>query len=225
MKSIIITGAGSGLGKELALLFSKQGYHLLLIGRTVEKLSNTQKEIEALGGKADILQIDIQNAEQVLNKVKEINGIHQIFGLINNAGVGHFGPFMEMDERQITDMLNTNILGTILMTKAILPQLLKTNEGRIINIISTAGLRGKVNEAVYCASKFALKGFTESIQKEFAESGIKITAVYMGGMDTPFWAGSDHVTDASRFRSPQEVAKTIIQQLDQDSIVIESKKS
>jgi short-subunit dehydrogenase len=225
MKTIIITGAGSGLGKELAHLLSQKGYHLLLTGRTIEKLANTKKEIESQGGKVDILRLDIGNAEDVTKKVEEISHTYNVYGLVNNAGVGHFGPFVEMSEQHITEMINTNVLGTLLMTKAILPQLLKTSEGRIMNIISTAGLRGKVNEAVYVASKFAVRGFTESLQKEYEGSGIKFNAVYMGGMDTPFWENSDHVKDTSRFRSPREVAEMIIEQMDQDSIIIESKKS
>lgn len=225
MKTIIITGAGSGLGKELAHLFSQKGYHLLLTGRTLEKLITAKEEIIAQGGKADILLLDIGNAEDVSQKVEEISQTYNIYGLVNNAGVGHFGPFVEMDEQHISEMINTNILGTLLMTKAILPQLLKGAEGRIMNIISTAGLRGKVNEAVYAASKFAIRGFTESLQKEYEGSGIKFNAVYMGGMDTPFWENSDHVKDTSRFRSPREVAELIIEQMDQDSIIIESKKS
>jgi len=102
---------------------------------------------------------------------------------------------------------------------------LKGGKGHILNIISTAGLRGKVNEDVYAASKFAVRGFTESLQKEYEASTIKITAVYMGGMDTPFWTDSDHISDRSRLRSPSEVAKLIIHQLDEASIIIESKKS
>ncbi|MBT2727620.1 SDR family oxidoreductase [Bacillus sp. ISL-75] len=225
MKTIIITGAGSGLGKELAHLFSQKGYHLLLTGRTFDKLTTTKEEIEASGGSADILPIDIGNAKDVSKKAEEISHTYNIYGLVNNAGVGHFGPFVEMDEHHITEMINTNVSGTILMTKAILPQLLKTSDGRILNIISTAGLRGKVNEAVYVASKFAIRGFTESLQKEYEGSGIKFNAVYMGGMDTPFWDNSDHVKDTSRFRSPREVAEMIIEQMNQDSIIIESKKS
>ncbi|SMQ65867.1 Short-chain dehydrogenase [Bacillus sp. OV166] len=225
MKTIIITGAGSGLGKELAHLFSQKGYHLLLTGRNFDKLTTTKAEIETNGGSADILPIDIGNAKDVSKKAEEISHTYNIYGLVNNAGVGHFGPFVEMNEHHITEMINTNVSGTILMTKAILPQLLKTSEGRILNIISTAGLRGKVNEAVYVASKFAIRGFTESLQKEYEGRGIKFNAVYMGGMDTPFWDNSDHVKDTSRFRSPREVAEMIIEQMDQDSIIIESKKS
>jgi short-subunit dehydrogenase len=222
MKTMIVTGAGSGLGKELALLFSQKGYHLLLTGRKAEKLTTTKKEIEAVGGKADIVVLDIRNPEDIVKKVEEISRKFDLYGLINNAGVGHFGPFVAIGDQQITDMLNTNVLGTILMTKSVLPHL---RDGQIMNIISTAGLRGKVNEAVYVASKFAIRGFTESLQKEYEDSPIKINAVYMGGMDTPFWNNSDHVKDPSRFRSPKEVAEIILEQMDLDSIIIESKKS
>ncbi|WML57372.1 SDR family oxidoreductase [Neobacillus sp. PS2-9] len=223
MKTMIVTGAGSGLGKELAFLFSKKGFHLLLVGRTIEKLVEAKQEIEALGGKADLLSLDISNNEDVVSKLNGLNERYQVAGLVNNAGVGHFGPFIEMDDTQIKEMLETNVWGTILMTKAILPLLSQNGEGRIMNIISTAGLRGKVNEAVYVASKFAVRGFTESLQKEYEGSGIKFNAVYMGGMDTPFWDESTHVSDKSRFRSPKEVAEIIMDQIDQDSIIIESK--
>ncbi|MGG1679633.1 SDR family NAD(P)-dependent oxidoreductase [Neobacillus sp. NRS-1170] len=225
MKTIIVTGAGSGLGKELAFLFSKKGYHLLLAGRSTDKLVAAKDEIEAVGGTAEILVLDIRNNEEVSKKLKDIGSTYHIAGLVNNAGVGHFGPFGELNEKQIIEMLDTNVLGTIFMTKAILPLLLVKGEGRIMNIISTAGLRGKVNEAVYAASKFAVRGFTESLQKEYEGSGIKINAVYMGGMDTPFWADSDHIKDPSRLSSPKQVAEMIFEQLDQDSIIIESRKS
>ncbi|NRD78215.1 SDR family oxidoreductase [Bacillus sp. BRMEA1] len=225
MKSIIITGAGSGLGKELALFYSKEGYQLLLTGRTIKKLIGTKNEIEASGGKAVIFPMDISNSESVNRTIQEMMDQYHVYGLVNNAGVGHFGPFFELSEREINEMLDTNIKGTIMVTHAVLPYLLSQKEGRILTIISTAGLRSKVNESVYCASKFALRGFTESLQKELKDSKIKINAVYMGGMDTPFWSGSDHVKDKSRFRTAKEVAEIIFSQLDQEEIIIESKKS
>ncbi|WP_342429932.1 SDR family oxidoreductase [Neobacillus sp. FSL H8-0543] len=225
MKTIIVTGSGSGLGRELAILFSQQGYHLLLIGRSSKKLTATKNMIESLGGTAEIVVLDIRNVSDVLSRCEDLSKSHSIYGLVNNAGVGHFGPFADLSSQQISEMLETNVLGTILMTQAVLPLLQKHGEGRIMNIISTAGLRGKVNEAVYAASKFAIRGFTESLQKEYEGSQLKINAVYMGGMDTPFWEGSTHVKDTSRFRTPKEVAEIIFEQLEQDTIIIESKKS
>lgn len=225
MKTIIVTGGGTGLGKELALLFAQKGYHLLLTGRNTNTLTAAKLEIEEKGGRADILTLDIRSSEEISKKTNEITDKYSVYGLINNAGVGHFGPFQEISEQEIREMLETNVLGTILMTKAVLPLLEKQGEGRVMNIISTAGLRGKVHEAGYCASKFAVRGFTESLQKEYADSNIQFNAVYMGGMDTPFWAESDYVKDPSRLMSAKEVAEIIIEKINQDEIIIENKKS
>ena len=225
MKAIIMTGAGSGLGKELSLLLAKQNYHMILTGRTEDKLKDVQAQIEQSGGSATTLELDIRNLEDVKEKALLLSKKHELYGLVNNAGVGYFGPFSEISDQDIEGMFQTNVFGTIQMTKAILPYLELNKEGIVLNIVSTAGLRGKKNEAVYCSSKFAVRGFTESMQKEYEGTGIRFVAAYMGGMDTPFWEGSDHVADTSRFRSAAEVAEMIINSLDQDAIVIESKKS
>jgi short-subunit dehydrogenase len=224
MKALLITGAGSGLGRELALLFSQNNLHILLVGRSQNKLQRVKMEIEQLGGKADVIQADIRSYHEISAKIKQLSEHYTLQGVVNNAGVGYFGPFVKMEENEIVEMTETNFLGTIYVTKAILPILEEQNEGFVMNIISTAGLRGKVNEAVYVASKFAVRGFTESLQKEYEKSNIKFTPVYMGGMDTPFWENSDHIKDPSRLRSPKEVAEIIMSQLDEDAIVIENQK-
>ncbi|MBT2695370.1 SDR family NAD(P)-dependent oxidoreductase [Bacillus sp. ISL-55] len=225
MKAIIVTGAGTGLGKELALLLAKQGYHLILTGRTEDTLKKIQNQIQQTGGSATDLVLDLRNLEDIKEKALLISKKYEIYGLVNNAGLGYFGPFSEISDKEIEEMFQTNVFGTIQMTKAILPYLELNNDGLVVNIVSTAGLRGKKNEAVYCSSKFAVRGFTESLQKEYEGSGIRFVAAYMGGMNTPFWEESDHVADPSRLRSPAEVAKIIIENLDKDEIVIESKKS
>ena len=224
MKTFIVTGAGTGLGKELALLLAKKGYHLLLIGRSEGRLQAVKELIELSGGSADFLSLDIRKALEIGEELSGLNERYEVYGLVNNAGVGHFGPFDQLTDQQIQEMIDTNVLGTIQMTKAILPLLLHQGEGHIVNVISTAGLRPKVNESVYVASKFAVRGFTESLQKEFEGTNIKFTAAYMGGMNTPFWDHSDHVKNPSHFRSAKEVAAMIIDQMNQDSIMIESKK-
>ena len=223
MKSVIITGAGSGLGKELALLFAKQGFHIILTGRTLDKLQSVEKEIHEAGGSAQSFTLDIAKLQDISSLMTQIQS-HELYGLINNAGVGHFGPFDSLGEQEIQEMLQTNVLGTIYMTQAVLPYFKEKNVGFLMNIISTAGLKGKVNESVYAASKFAVRGFTESLQKELEDTDIKVKAVYMGGMDTAFWDESDHIKNKSRLRSPEEVAVMIMDNLDEESIVIESKK-
>ena len=191
MKAIIMTGAGSGLGKELSLLLAKQRYHMILTGRTEDKLKDVQAQIEESGGSASTLTLDIRSVEDVKEKAILLSNKYELFGLVNNAGVGYFGPFNETSDQEIDEMFQTNVFGTIHMTNSILPYLDMNKEGMVLNIISTAGLRGKKNEAVYCASKFAVRGFTESLQKEYEATGIRFIAAYMGGMDTPFWESSE----------------------------------
>lgn len=223
MKSIIITGAGSGLGKELALLFSKHDYHIILTGRTMNKLKEVEEQIQAANGSAVSYTVDITNQKYIRKFINEAAERFQLYGLINNAGVGHFGPFEELKHDEIEEMLATNVLGTIYMAQAILPFLKKKKEGLIMNIISTAGLKGKVNEAGYVASKFAVRGLTESLQKEFENTSLKIKDVYMGGMDTPFWENSTHIKDKSGLRSAAEIAAIIYENLNKNTIIIDSK--
>lgn len=207
---VLITGAGSGLGKALALQYAEAGHHILLIGRNKANLEKVRTLIEEKGGEGTCLPCDITNlnaVEELVEAIKENYG--HIHKLINNAGIGHFGPLGQLRIEEIDAMIKLNIRGTICFTQSLLPYIRHS----ILNIISTAGLRGKVNESVYCASKFAQRGFTESLQKEL-EDNIKVTGVYMGGMNTPFWNESHHIKDKSRLKDPQIIAKAIYDQDD-----------
>ncbi|WP_199426371.1 SDR family NAD(P)-dependent oxidoreductase [Thermaerobacillus caldiproteolyticus] len=210
MESIVITGAGTGLGKELALQYAQNGYSIILTGRRIQPLIEVKQEIESLGGEAFAYPLDIRCYEEVYLTVNSIIQDHHVTCLVNNAGIGYFGPFSSLTHEQINEMIQTNVNGTIYMTKAFLPYFQTLPKAKVINIISTAGLRGKINESVYVATKFAIRGFSESLVKELEQTNISVTAVYMGGMDTPFWQGTDHIKDRSRLRSAQEVAKQII---------------
>ena len=220
MKTIVITGAGSGLGKELALQYAKKGSTIILIGKRQPPLLTVTDQIKQLGGRAFAYPLDIRDYAAVQETVEQIIKKHSVSCLINNAGVGHFGPLSTLSHEQINDMIETNTKGVIFMTKAFLPHFHSLKEASIINIISTAGLRGKVNESVYVASKFAIRGFSESLVKELENTNIAVTAVYMGGMDTPFWEGTDHIKDRSRLRSAKEVAQEIIAQYNRQAEII-----
>lgn len=209
MQTILITGAGTGLGMELALAYAKQGHTLILTGRRLDTLKSVEKDIHSAGGKAFAYQMDISNLEEVKQRVGQITAQHSVDYLVNNAGTGCFGPLTELGYEEIVTAIQTNVLGTIFLTKELVPHLLEKKKPKIMNIISTAGQKGKVNESVYVASKYAVRGFTESLQKEL-DGKIHVIATYMGGMDTPFWDETDHIKDKSRLRSPRKVAEIIV---------------
>ncbi|WP_181350712.1 SDR family oxidoreductase [Thalassobacillus sp. CUG 92003] len=219
MKTVVITGAGSGLGRAIAKQYASQDHQVILLGRTEEKLALVKKDIIAQGGAADCFVCDVTEPASVEEALKQIDAIDI---LINNAGIGIFGELSTYQVEDIETMLDTNVKGTILMTKASLP-LLQQSNGKVLNIISTAGLRGKVKESVYCASKFALCGFTESLQKEWETSATTATAVYMGGMNTPFWKDNNHVTNPEQLKGPEQVAEQMYREDDgRAEIIIDS---
>ncbi|RYG73257.1 SDR family oxidoreductase [Lentibacillus lipolyticus] len=210
MSTVAITGAGSGLGQALALKYGANGYKVFLLGRDDTKLHMVQSDIIEQGGLAEVILCDVQEPASVSIAFQQIGEL-DVF--INNAAIGIFGPVEDYTIGDIDKTLNTNVKGTILCVQSALP-LIRASEGRILTIISTAGLRGKVHESIYCASKFAVKGFTESLQKEWENDLLSITAVYMGGMNTPFWDNSSHVADPSGLKGPEVVAEQIFNEDD-----------
>ncbi|WP_416730555.1 SDR family NAD(P)-dependent oxidoreductase [Fictibacillus sp. JL2B1089] len=212
-KTVIITGGGSGLGLALAREYNKM-YNVYLVGRNEERLKQAVQSFAHSENKVSYIVCDVTDYAKTESMLQSIFQSENVHALINNAGMGVFEPLEDLTEADITEMLETNVYGTIFATKLAFPLFKKQGFGKVMNIISTAGLRGKVNESVYCASKFAVRGFTESLVKEWDGTDIYPTAVYMGGMDTPFWDDSDHIADRSRLKSPEQVAALIVEQDD-----------
>nr|WP_322741851.1 SDR family NAD(P)-dependent oxidoreductase [Fictibacillus phosphorivorans] len=212
-KTVIITGGGSGLGLALAREYNKT-HNIYLVGRNEEKLELAVQSFVNPENTVSYKVCDVTNYEQTESMLQSIFQSEDVHALINNAGIGIFDPLEDLSKTDITGMLETNVYGTIFPTKIAFSLFKKQGFGKVLNIISTAGLRGKVNESVYCASKFAVRGFTESLVKEWDGSNIYPTAVYMGGMDTPFWDECTHIKDRSRLKSPEQVASLIVEQDD-----------
>ncbi|MED1864002.1 SDR family NAD(P)-dependent oxidoreductase [Fictibacillus nanhaiensis] len=212
-KTVIITGGGSGLGLALAREYNKK-YNVYLVGRDEQKLEQAVQSFAHSDNKVSFKVCDITDYEKTESMLQSIFQSENVHLLINNAGMGVFEPLEDLSKTDITGMLETNVYGTIFPTKVAFRLFKQQGAGKVMNIISTAGLRGKVNESVYCASKFAVRGFTESLVKEWDGTNIYPTAVYMGGMDTPFWDDSNHIADRSRLKSPEQVAALILEQDD-----------
>ncbi|MFC0273826.1 SDR family NAD(P)-dependent oxidoreductase [Metabacillus herbersteinensis] len=212
MSALVITGGGTGLGLELAKQYEKNYDHVILTGRTLKNLKKAKRSLEEIEISTSTYELDIREENEINAFFHDIFNRYDVTALINNAGVGHFSNLESISSAEVHEMIDTNVKGTIFMCKEVLPYYKKQNAGKILNIVSTAGLRGKVNESVYVASKFAVRGFTESLVKELEDTKIVVTAAYMGGMDTPFWDDSDHIKDKSRLKSPQQIAKAIYQQ-------------
>lgn len=174
-KFALITGGGRGLGKATALAFAKEGINVAITGRNQASLQETVKEIEALGVKAAYKAFDIKNFNEVSKAVEELNKEFGSFDiLVNNAGIGVFASVMDMDVDTWTDIINTNLLGTYFVTRAVLPQLIAKNEGDIINVSSTAGLNGAATTSAYSASKFGVIGFSDSLMREVRKHNIRV---------------------------------------------------
>lgn len=174
-KYALITGGGRGLGKATALAFAQEGINVAITGRNESKLIETVKEIEAFGVKAAYKVFDIANYDEVAAAIAQLNTEFEKFDiLVNNAGIAAFGSLVDMDPKTWVDIVNTNLLGTYFVTKAVLPQLIEKNEGDIINVSSTAGVNGAATTSAYSASKFGVIGLSDSLMREVRKNNIRV---------------------------------------------------
>lgn len=208
-KIVVITGAGSGLGASLAKKYADLGHHVCLLGRTVSKLEEIASK---LPGSHSIYKMDVASKQDVEKVFESIhNDVGPVDLLVNNAGVGVFDLAENIEESAVHQMIDINLKGTIFCAQEALKSMKKRNKGEIINIVSTAGLDGKVTESVYCASKFGVRGFTESLALELEDSSIRVFAAYMGGMKSEFWDGIYTEEQTKNLMDPDDIAEIIIE--------------
>ena len=206
-----MTGAGRGLGREIALAFARAGADVAGTARTRVQIEDTIAGIEVLGCRGLALVADVTQELQVRTMVEQaLAEFGQIDILVNNAGVAEYGPFVEQEAADWRAMIDTNLMGTLYCTHALLPSMLDRSQGLVINIASVAGIHGLPNEAVYCASKHGVKGFTDALAVELKEKGVRVGGIYPGGMDTPFWDVQTYGGDRSRIMDPTRVAEMVV---------------
>jgi NADP-dependent 3-hydroxy acid dehydrogenase YdfG len=210
-KVVLVTGAGRGLGREIALAFARSGADVVVTARTQAAIDAVAAEIVEFGGRALAVASDVTRKDEVQAAVgRAVQEFDQIDILVNNAGVAVYGPFVEQDLADWRAMIDTNLIGTMLCTHAVLPAMLRRGEGLIINIASVAGIHGLPNEAGYCAAKHGVKGFTDALAVELKDKGVRVCGVYPGGMDTPFWDVQTYGGDRSRIMDPADVADMVV---------------
>jgi len=177
-KTVIVTGSSRGLGREIALFFSKAGSNLVLASRNLEKLSQVAEEIEKEGGRALPLQIDVTNKEQVESLMdKACEKFGQIDVLINNAGVIHRVPAVQMSEEQWDETMAINLKGTFLCSQAAGKKMIENKSGKIVNISSEKGLIGFPERSAYCASKGGIVMLTRALAVEWAPYNVQVNAI------------------------------------------------
>ena len=177
-KVILITGASSGIGKETAIEFAKLGANLVLVARRKDRLEQTANELKKFHVTILICQCDVSKKDQV-NKMTKIvlEKFDSIDILVNNAGFAVYGSVIDLSIDEIESQMETNYFGMIYCIKNFLPTMLKKNSGHIVNVASVAASFGLPGIASYCASKFAMLGFSEGLKHELKDTGIGITVV------------------------------------------------
>src|SRR5579883_750524 len=186
----VVTGAGRGIGRAIALRFAAEGADVACVSRTAENSEKVAAEIRALGRKAWAYAVDVSDAASVNAAAEKILAdAGRVDILVNNAGVTRDGLLMRMSDEDWDTVLNTNLKGAFLFTRALSRSFIKQRSGRIINVASIIGLIGNAGQVNYAASKAGLIGMTKSTARELASRGITVNAIAPGFIETDMTAG------------------------------------
>ncbi len=218
-KVVLITGASSGIGAAAARLFAREGCPVVLAARRLDRLEQLAADIKAGGGQALALALDVSQPAQI---EAVVNSAIEAFGrldiLFNNAGFGRVDWLEELDPvKDIQSQIAVDLTGVILMARAVLPHMYKQHSGHIINMSSVAGWVATPLYTVYAASKFGVRGFSESLQREASPMGVRVSVVYPGGARTEFIQHAGPGAKKRRFTTPswlslsaEDVARSVV---------------
>jgi uncharacterized protein len=188
-KNILITGASSGIGKASAFRCAEDGAHIILSARNQEKLQVVKKEVEKIGGTAEIVPADVTKIEDIKNLfLKATAGGRVLDAVLSNAGLGHIAEIYELTTQQITQMIDVNITGMIMVSKMASEVMVRQKYGHILMTSSLAGLITLPGWSVYVATKWATTGFADSIRMELEKYNINITTIHPGAVKTEFFS-------------------------------------
>jgi len=211
-KNALITGAGKGIGRAIAIALAHEGVNVGLLARTESDLQKVAAEIQELGVKTAIVTADVTDIDAVnaaVAKVQSQLGFIDI--LINNAGIIAFGGFLQLEPAEWEQVIKTNLFGTYYVIRAVLPAMIENKTGDIVNISSSAGQRGSATTSAYSASKFALIGLTESLMQEVRKHNIRVSVLTPSTVGTAI-AIAKEITDGNpdKVMQPEDIAEIVV---------------
>jgi short-subunit dehydrogenase len=215
---VLITGASSGIGRRLAIDLATKGATVIGCGRSRERLQQTEEEMRRISPRSAVMPCDVADREQVRDMIGKLLAAYgRIDILINNAGIGMRKPFIETSVEMIEAIMRTNYLGMVYCTHAVLPSMIARGKGHIVNISSVAGKIGTLNMAGYCASMFAINGFSESLYHELKPLGIHVSVLCPGPVRTgfnKFFAATTPKSPPWLVVSPEFVSQAVIEAIE-----------
>jgi short-subunit dehydrogenase len=207
-----ITGASTGIGRALAEVFTSRGDTVIASARTESKLNELCRQISAARGTCEIIKCDVQSEASVFEAVKKILVLHgHIDVLINNAGVTYFKDFIDTSIEEFDLVINTNLRGTFLTTKAVLPAMLQNQNGLVLNILSYVVKGVYAKSAAYSSSKAGVEAMMNVLRSEVRRQGINIVNVYPGAVSTPIWRQNQLEKFGNQMLTPEQVAEMLYQ--------------
>jgi 3-oxoacyl-[acyl-carrier protein] reductase len=207
----LVTGAGRGIGKAIALSLAREGASVVVTSRTISELEKLKREIESSGGRATVVGADLTDETAVKHLFSEITSrFSRLDVLVNNAGMAIFSPVRQMALTDFDRMWNLNMRAVILCTQHALKLMEPQNGGAIVNVASLAGRNALVGGAGYAATKWALIGFSRSLMLEVREKNIRVITICPGSVDTSFSPSPKEPSTSGKILNPQDVADTIL---------------
>lgn len=210
-KIAVITGASSGIGQAVAIEMARRGATVVLGARRTELLEKTAEECRRIGARAEAVRTDVRNQNDCRALIERAGRVDI---LVNNAGFAIYDETADANPAEWRDMMDTNFFGAVYCTQAVLPQMLERGSGTIVNVASITGLMGYARMGGYCATKFAMVGWSEALRDEVIGRGVRVALVCPGTTDTDFFVKAERgkMPGASRLMlaaPPERVARAI----------------